>query len=96
MTHQPGHFPGDLPALVHHLLAAGLAVLTGHVVALLLVHLPGLAVAGGFVHRAALTPGLLVGDLGALLLRDLGTSSSPAVSVLRCLPFLSVTQIIFI
>ena len=82
--------PGDFPALVNSFLDAGGAtgasrawtVLFRDVVTLLLVHLAGLTVAGGFVHRAALSPGLLVRDLRTFLLGDLGTAHTTTVPLL--------------
>ena len=96
VSHQPGNSPRDFPALVDGLLGAGGAtVLSWDVTALLLVNLPGLAVAGRLVHSAALSPWLLLGDLGTFLLGDLGAAhtSRPAVPLLHRLPPVAVHQV---
>ena len=98
---QSGNSPGHFPTLVNCFLGAaggaggrrGGTVLFWDIIALLLVHLPGLAVAGRLVHSAALSPGLFVGDLDTFLLGDLGAANTSPVPLLRGVPPLTLHHI---
>ena len=104
VTHQSGNSPGHFPTFVVHFLGAGGAtggslgwtVLLGDIIALLLVDLPGLAVTGGLVHRAALPPRLLVGDLDTFLLGNLGASNTSSVPLLCGVSPLTLQHVIIL